>query len=122
MNRKLTNLEYKIHNILKLSIDPVNVSIIDSIKFLIALLNNDLVNITQNTEITSLEKYYLDLILDPNHIDFIHVTSNYFNNLLLEWHFILGNAFLANEAPPVNKKGTRLVGSSNPASDSPDSC
>ena len=97
MNRELTNLEYKIHNILKLSIDPVNISIIDSIKLLNAILNNDLNNIIQNTEITSLEKYYLNLLLDQNHIDFIHITTNYFNNLLLEWYFILSNAFLYND-------------------------
>jgi hypothetical protein len=94
MPHKITNIENITHNELKLQIKPSNITIIDNIKLLISILNNRLENITNNVNKTELEKYYLNLILHHYSNDFLCITTNYYNNLLLEWYFILGNVFL----------------------------
>ena len=92
--RKLTDLENILKEKLQLTIIPNNVSIIDNIKILNELLNNNLAIITSKVSKTPIEEFYLKLILNPYNNDFILVTTNYFNNLLLEWYFILNNPFL----------------------------
>jgi len=97
MHRKLTNLENSIHAKFNINIEPNNVTLIDNIKLLINILNNEFKNLCNQNSKTKLENYYLNLILHPLNEDYICVTTNYFNNLLLEWHFILDNVFLFND-------------------------
>jgi hypothetical protein len=98
MNR-LTKLQTEIANSLNLEYDPLKISIVDSIKILDDCFNKKIMfsilkKYKNNNELSDIDKYIVDKILDPFYLEYLSIQQTYFDNLLFGVYFILNNPFL----------------------------
>jgi hypothetical protein len=94
----LTNLLKDIVITLNVEYEPLKISVIDSIKFYLDFLGlNKLQQILlkhKNTNISEIDKYIINKILDTRYSDYMCIQQTYYDNLLLSVYFILNNPFL----------------------------
>jgi hypothetical protein len=95
----LTNLQKDIVLTLNVEYDPLKISIIDSIKFYLDFLGPKklekiLLKYKNSNDISDIDKYIINKILDPLYSDFMCIQQTYYDNLLLCVYFILNNPFL----------------------------
>ena len=91
----MTPLEQKIHTELNLESNPIDISIIDSIKIYYDFLNEQkIMKIFNNTELTVVEQYMKKYLLNPYHLDYLYINQTYYSNLIGDLYFIINNPFM----------------------------
>jgi hypothetical protein len=95
----LTELQKDIVNIIGVEYDPLKISAIDSIKFLVDVLNEKklfkiLEQHKKSKNVSEIDEYIIDKLLNPYYLDLIAIQQTYYDNLVLDVHFVLNNPFL----------------------------
>ncbi len=95
----LTELQKDIVNNIGVEYDPLKISIIDSIKFLLDILNEKkLFKILEKHKkignVSDIDSYIIDKLSNPYYLDLVYIQQTYFDNLVLGVYFVLNNPFL----------------------------
>jgi hypothetical protein len=97
----LTKLQKEIVEDIKVEYEPLKISVIDSIKILKDCINTEeqklfkiLRKYKQNNDLSDIDAYIVDKILNSFYLDLLYIKQTYYDNLILEVYFILNNPFL----------------------------
>ena len=95
----LTELQKEIINIIQVEYDPLKISVVDSIKFLKDCIEEQklfkiLKKHKEKQNLSEIDKYIIDKMLNPFYLDLISIQQTYFDNLVLGVYFVLNNPFL----------------------------
>lgn len=95
----LTEIQKDIVNQVNLEYEPLKISIIDSIKILIDMMNerkilNILKKYKKENKLSEIDLYIYNKLSHPFYEDYINISQTYYDNLILSVFFVLNNPFL----------------------------